>query len=199
MSTFFIGRDTTLADSFESNYTDPQTNDAQTIRQMTIATDTEVEEDWVFPNLNVQVYVYHVEIGKLNWSDDRIGSADWFSTLRTGANGDADIELNTVFVRRVSADGNTIRASAQFLAGGAQPLPANTNLGNNATNVLTLDNPAGASITDHLVLVFLAINQSAHGGADTTSLEENTATSTRLQAPIDFPVTGFPHSQGHIF
>jgi len=197
LATTFIAKNTTLGDTFETNYAATEGGIIEWIRELSKVAAAEVESDWSFANLAVEKTIYHLEIGKVDWSNDRAGPADWFTRFRTGANGDADVELNTVTLRRVSADGLTIRASIVLLSGGAQTLPADTDRDNNATNQLGLDNPAGAAVDDHLVIIFEATNTSAHGGADVTSAEQNTSAGTRIVAPIDDPAPAAPGVSWH--
>ena len=186
MTKTYIARDTTLSNSFETNF--PSTEGGTFItgfpRQMLETTGTEVETTLTFPNSTTRKIAYYVEIGKTDWSDDRVGDADWSTIFRTGATGDTNIELDTVTLQRVSNDGNTSRATITVVSGATDQMGADTNIQNDVTNNTTLDNPGGAASDDMLVIVFTMDNTSAHGGDDSTSVEQNLSGSTRVVAPI---------------
>jgi hypothetical protein len=165
---------------------------------MTEATAAEVESSMTFPNLATRAVGFHWEVGKVNWSTDRIGAADWSTIFRTGATGNSSVQLDTVKLQRVSSDGNTIRATITVVSGATDAMGADTNITNNATADTSLDNPVGAASTDHLAVTFICDNTHEHGGDEVTSCEQNTSGSTRLVVPIDDAVTGFVHSQGYI-
>ena len=197
MTKTFIARSTTLSNSFETNF--PGTEGGTFItgypRQLLEATATEVETTLTFPNTTTRKIAFYVDIGKVNWADDRVGDADWSSIFRTGATGDADIELDTVTFKRVSNDGNTIRATITAVSGATDTMPSDTNIQNDVTNDTTLDNPGGAASDDMLVIIFTMDNTHTHGGDDSTSVEQNLSGSTRLVAPIFDAAGGFAHSQ----
>ncbi len=181
----FLCRNTTLGDTFETNYGATEGGTIIHIREMTIASASEVETNLVFQNSTTKKWIYHVEIDKINWSDDRVGAADWISRMRTGAVGDATVDFVDCDIKRVSADGNTIRATIAVFSTGTRSLNADTNFDDTTSADTSLDNPGGAAIDDHLVIVFTGTETNGHGGDDTTSVEQNTAAGARLSAPID--------------
>ena len=126
MTTRFNARDTTAGDTFETNYTDPATYDSREwIRQLTVDSATEVESVWTLPNNATEIITYHAEVPQLAW-----GTGNYITRLRVGANGENNVELREVYVRRVSADGNTVRASISVTGLTGQTLSANTNRDN---------------------------------------------------------------------
>jgi hypothetical protein len=182
----YIARNTTLGDTFETNYPTTEGGTFAWVRQMTEASSTEVESTWTFPNgVTNQKIAYHVEIGKVNWADDRVGDADWVGRLRTGSS-DSDVEYVEMRLQRVSADGNTIRNSNDDSFSGI-PLTSNTNFDRPRTNVTSLDQPSGAASDDHLVVLFICDNTNTHGPDETVDIEQNTAVGTRLITPIFDP------------
>ena len=189
-----LARNTTLGDTFETNYGATEGGTILFIRQMTLASATEVESNLVFQNSTTKKWIYHVEIDKVNWSDDRVGAADWLSRMRTGATGDTSVDFVSCVIRRVSADGNTIRASITVFTGGTRSLGADTNFDDTTSADTSLDNPGGAASDDHLVIIFEGTETGGHGGEDITSVEQNTAPGARLSAPIDDAPSGFAHS-----
>lgn len=179
--TILLAKNTTLSDTFESNYVDPATGTKEFVRELSETAAAEVETSIVFSNNETKIVVWHIENPEgLDWLD---GTYTW--VFRSGAVGDNSVEIDEVFVRRVSADGNTVRASISSGSGLGLSLPADT------TQTSTIDdsggtlNPGGKVATDHIVVTFVLINTSAHGGDDTTSVEQNLSTSTRLLTPED--------------
>ena len=183
MTTIYIARDTSLSDTFETNYSSPLAGAREWIRQLTVATASEVESTWTFPNSATEHIVYHVEVPLLIWGT----GVNALTRLRTGASGDANVELRIVGIRRVSQDGLTIRASAT-LSGLTDTLPADTNV-DDSINVDALNNPAGGTAVDHLVLEFECENTHAHGGAETVDIEQNLSSSTMITMDFDLPVS----------
>ena len=175
-----IAKNTTLGDTFESNYVDPLTGTKEFVRELSENIDTEVETSLVFINSETKIVVWHIENPEgLDWTD---GVYTWL--FRSGATGDASVVIDQVFVRRVSADGLTIRSSINSADALGLTLPADTTHGDNIDDSGGTLNPGGKAADDHLVLVFELVNTSTHGGDDTTSVEQNLSTSTRLQTPI---------------
>ncbi len=174
-----IAKNTTLGDTFESNYVDPQAGTKEFIRELSENTATEVETSLVFTNSETKIIVWHIQNPEgLDWTD---GIYTWL--IRTGAVGDPAIDLDQVFIRRVSADGLTVRASISSSDGLADPLTADKTITDTINDSGGTLNPGGKAADDHIVLVFELINTSTHGGDDTTSVEQNLSTSTRLLTP----------------
>ncbi len=200
MTKTFIARNITAGDTFETNY--PGTEGGTFIsgfpRELTEANASEVETNLVFPNLTTRKIAFHVEIGKVDWADDRIGAADWSTIFKVGAVGDTEVQLDTVEIQRVSADGNTIRASIVVVSGATDTMGADATITNNESANTSLDNPGGAAIDDHLVLLFIMDNTGPHGGDETTSVEQNLTGSTRIVAPIDDALPDFNANRGQI-
>jgi hypothetical protein len=196
MSKIFIAWATGLSDTFESNYPTTEGGTFEWVRQLNLGTVTQVESDWTIPDDTTEKIAYHIPIGKVDWSDDRIGSANWSQVLKMGGTGDAAIEFDELYIKRVSADGNTIRATITVFTGGTDPMDSNDLYVNPVTGDTSLDNPGGAAIDDHLVILIIATNTSTHGGGNVTSIEQNVLAGTKITAPIDDPIPpGFPHSQ----
>ena len=199
MTKTFIARDTTLGDTFEGNYAATEGGIIEWIRQLTEATAAEIESLWtVSPGITEKI-VYHVNIGKLNWADDRLTAADWITRLKIGITGDGLVMLEEVHIRRVSSDGLTIRASID-LTGFSEALVANALLEHSSLADTTLDNPIGAAADDHLVIIFVATNTATHGSDRFVDVEQNLTESTRILAPLDdgAPPSGFVYNQGII-
>lgn len=180
----------TYADTFEVNYVDPTEGTRAWLRRLDQPQVffSETESTITFPNGATRIVMYHGPgPNKINWSDDRVGAADWTARLRTGATGDANVELREVHIRRVSSDGNTIRASISNTSY-TDGLTADTNFDKVFSANTSLDNPAGAAASDHLVIVFVLTNTSAMGPDETVAIEQNLTPSTHLLVPVDDPV-----------
>jgi len=177
--TVLIAKNTTASDTFESNYSDPLGITQEFIRELSESTDTVIETNIVFPNSASRLVIWHIENPDgLDWID---GVYSW--ALRSGAVGDAAIVLDQVFIRRVSADGLTVRASISSADALGLTMPADTTHANVIDDSGGTLNPGGKAADDHIVIIFELVNTSIHGGDDTTSVEQNLSSSTRLLNP----------------